>query len=142
MGKSETAMKWFTLRELVKSATAEQLGLANTPAVCEVAALERLVLYVLDPLREWFGAPITVTSGYRSVAVNKAVGGAKTSQHLRGEAADITGGSRSANKRLFEHVRDALPFDQLIWEKGGDEGPDWVHVSYRAGRLRGEVLRM
>lgn len=133
-------MKYFTIKELSHSATADQLGVKNVPAVCEVAKLETLVQEVLDPLREWWGAPITVTSGYRSVAVNKAVGGASTSQHLRGEAADITAGSRAANKQLFEHIREALPFDQLIWEKGGEDGPDWVHVSYKEGRLRGQVI--
>ena len=86
-------MKHFTLKELTRSSTAERLGIRNKPAVCEVAALERLVRYVLDPLRERYGRPVVVTSGYRSPALNRAVGGAATSQHLRGEAADITAGS-------------------------------------------------
>ncbi len=135
-------MKHFTLKELTRSSTAERLGIRNKPAVCEVAALERLVRYVLDPLRERYGRPVVVTSGYRSPALNRAVGGAATSQHLRGEAADITAGSRTENRRLYEIIRDHLPFDQLIWEQGDDTGPQWVHVSYREGRLRGEELRI
>ena len=126
---------------MTRSATAEARKIPNTPAVCEVARLEALVDNVLDPLREWYGAPIYVNSGYRSVRLNRAVGGVSTSQHLRGEAADITAGTRAENKKLFERIRDHLPFDQLIWEKGGAEGPDWVHVSYKAERLRRQVIK-
>lgn len=135
-------MKWFKLLEFTRSDTAERLGVKNTPKVCEVAKIEALVGAVLDPLREWYGRPITVTSGFRCRAVNKAVGGSETSQHMKGEAADITAGSRAENRKLFEHIREALPFDQLIFEKGGDDGPDWVHVSYREGRNRGQVLKL
>lgn len=135
-------MKHFSLKEFTRSSTAEARGISNTPAVCEVARIEELVAGVLDPLRDWYGRPIYVTSGYRSPALNRAVGGSASSQHLRGEAADITAKSRSENKRLFEFIRHHLTFDQLIWEHGGNDGPDWVHVSYKRERQRGQVLRI
>ena len=94
---------------------------------------------VLDPLREWYGKPIVVNSGYRCLALNKAVGGATTSQHMSGQAADIDTGDRQRNKLLFEHIRKNLPFDQLIDESNFA----WVHVSYRAdGRNRNQVLKL
>lgn len=94
---------------------------------------------VLDPLREWYGKPIVVNSGYRCPALNKAVGGATTSQHMSGQAADIDTGDRQQNKLLFEYIRKNLPFDQLIDESNFA----WVHVSYRAdGRNRNQVLKL
>lgn len=133
-------MKHFSLQEFTRSSTAEADGIQNTPAVCEVARIEDLVKEVLDPLREWYGRPIYVTSGYRSPKLNRAVGGAATSQHLRGEAADITTHSRRENKKLYEYIRRHLPFDQLIWEHGDRTGPDWVHVSYKRERLRKQAF--
>lgn len=135
-------MKWFNLHELTRSSTAEARGISNTPSAGEVARLEDLVGEVLDPLREWYGKPIYVTSGYRSPAVNRDVGGATSSQHVKGEAADITTHSRAENKKLYEYIRKHLPFDQLIWEHGDSTGPDWVHVSYRRERLRKQTLRI
>jgi hypothetical protein len=100
------------------------------------AHLTLLTERVLDPLREAFGKPIKVNSGYRCPKLNKAVGGSATSQHMTGQAADITGGSKAENKKLFDLVRSLkLPFDQLIWENGGT----WVHVSY-SPRNRRQVL--
>ena len=94
---------------------------------------------VLDPLREWYGKPIVVNSGYRCPALNKAVGGATPSQHMSGQAADIDAGDRQQNKLLFEHIRKNLPFDQLIDESNFA----WVRVSYRAdGRNRNQVLKL
>lgn len=130
-------MKYFTIDELCKSSTAAQRGIDNTPGAAERRNLTALVEHVLDPLRERWGAPITVTSGYRSPKLNAAVGGAKTSQHLLGQAADLSAGSKAKNKDLFNLLRaSGLPFDQLIDEKGYQ----WVHVSY-GPRNRREVLR-
>jgi hypothetical protein len=89
-------------------------------------------------LREWYGKPITVNSGYRCEALNKAIGGAKSSQHMLGEAADITVGSKEENEKLFDYIKDNLEFDQLINESDFS----WVHVSYREGRLRKQVLEL
>lgn len=136
-------MKHFTIQELTRSDTAIRKGIDNTAPKEAQENLTRLVDNVLDPLREAWGGPITVTSGYRSAALNKAVGGSATSDHLKGCAADITVGSRGQNKKLFTLIQKlGLPFDQLIHEKGSvKDGPDWVHVSYReVGQNRKQIL--
>ena len=137
-------MKYFTYKELTKSATAQRRGIDNTPNGIVKANLTALVANVLDPLREAWGEPIIVTSGYRSVRLNRAVGGASKSQHTEGKAADIrTVSDRpSDNLRLLKLIVSLhLPFDQVIFEYGGDSGPDWIHVSYDQGRNRRQVLR-
>ncbi len=130
-------MKYFSVKELCCSVKAKKLGIDNTPTDKAVENMTRLIKVVLDPLREAYGQPITVNSGYRSPALNKAVGGAKNSQHMTGEAADITVGSKEGNKWLFEYIRDNLPYDQLIDEYDYS----WVHVSLDADMCnRGEII--
>lgn len=132
-------MKYFTMKELTKSSTSDKLGIDNTPTPEASVALSNLVTHVLDPLREMYGKPITVNSGYRCPKLNAAVGGAKTSQHMRGEAADITAGSKTENKKLFELIRDNLPFDQLIDESNYS----WMHVSYvSTSKNREQILSL
>ena len=132
-------MKYFTIEEMIKSSTATAKRIDNTPNQTVIDSLTKLIEAVLDPLREWYGKPIRVNSGYRCEALNKAVGSkAKKSQHLYGEAADITVGTKKGNKKLFEYIKDNLPFDQLINESNFS----WVHVSYREGRLRKQVLAL
>lgn len=121
-------MRYFKLIEFTASATARELDIDNTPSKEAIENIEALVSKVLDPLREAFGKPVYVRSGYRSVDLNMAVGGVKNSQHLKGEAADITANSREDNQWLFEYIRDNLPFDQLIDEYNYS----WVHVSVKA----------
>lgn len=136
-------MKYFTLHELTKSATADRKGIDNTPTSVVKANLTALVANILDPLREAFGAPVIVSSGYRSARLNRAVGGSKRSQHLKGQAADIRTVSDTLkdNRQLFDLIRALhLPFDQLIWEFGDDRGPNWIHVSFAPGGRR-QVLR-
>lgn len=135
-------MKYFTIKELTKSSTAEAKGIDNTPTPEIKTNLERLVEKVLDPLREKYGKPITVNSGYRCPELNKAVGGSKTSDHMNGFSVDITASSKKENAILFQIIKDNFDFDQLIWEKGNSEYPDWVHVSYNPNRLRKQVLKM
>ena len=119
-------MKYFTIKELCKSSTATYRGIDNTPNSEIVSNLEQLVDIILDPLREKYGSPIKVNSGYRCEKLNKAVGGSNTSQHRYGLAADITAGSRLENKKLFVLIQQLnLPFDQLIDEKNYS----WIHVS-------------
>ena len=126
-------MKYFTIAELCRSATARRSGIDNRPPASAVKALTVLVDEVLDPLREAWGGPIRVNSGYRCPELNEAVGGTPTSQHQRGEAADITVGSRSANRRLLALLKRLdLPVDQCIDEKGCR----WIHVSHRTGSNR------
>ena len=120
-------MKYFTIKELVNSATAKQKGIDNTPNSEIKKNLEQLVDNILDPLREKYGKPIIVTGGYRCPALNALVGGSKTSQHMLGLAADITVGTPAKNKELFELIQKLnLPFDQLIDEKSFT----WIHISF------------
>lgn len=131
-------MKYFTMRELTRSVTAEKRGIDNEPHTEAKAALVALTEKVLDPLREAWGRPIIVNSGYRSAALNKAVGGVHTSQHLKGMAADITTGNATDNRRLYQlAVNMGLPFDQLIGRKY-DFG--WLHISYDPSRTRRQLL--
>jgi uncharacterized protein YcbK (DUF882 family) len=120
-------MKYFTIKELTRSTTAQLRGLDNTPSQQVIDNLRALVENVLDPLREAWGAPIHVNSGYRCAALNKAVGGVPTSQHILGEAADITVGTRAQNQRLYALLRQLdLPVDQAI----NEHDFRWIHVSY------------
>lgn len=131
-------MKYFTIKELTKSATATAKKLDNTPDEQAIKNLTTLVDKVLDPLREKYGKPIIVTSGYRSPEVNRSVNGATSSQHALGEAADLSVGSKEENKKLFNLIKDEFPFDQLI----NEYDYSWVHVSYREGRLRKQILKI
>ena len=117
------------------------MGIDNTPTPEATANLTALVDAVLDPLRDRYGYPIMVSSGYRCPRLNKAVGGSETSQHPEGEAADIYAGNPRDNAMLFSMIYYLLPYDQLIWERGDDESPSWIHVSYREGKNRRECLR-
>lgn len=134
-------MKYFTMGEMMRSDTADRRGIDNRCSKEDAERLKKLIENVLDPLREAYGKPIKVNSGYRCPELNKAVGGSKTSDHMKGCAADIVGtpNTKSENKRLFELVKSLdLSFDQLIDEKGFS----WVHVSYREGNNRKQVLAM
>ena len=131
-------MKYFTIKELCKSSTATYKGINNTPNSEIVNNLEQLVDNILDPLRENYGKPIIVNSGYRCDTLNKAVGGSSTSQHKYGLAADITAGSRLENRRLFALIQKMnLPFDQLIDEKNYS----WIHVSF-SKKPRKQILHL
>lgn len=127
--------------EMMRSDTADRRGIDNRCSKEDAERLKKLIENVLDPLREAYGKPIKVNSGYRCPELNKAVGGSKTSDHMKGCAADIVGtpNTKSENKRLFELVKSLdLPFDQLIDEKN----LSWVHVSHREGNNRKQVLAM
>lgn len=127
--------------EMMRSDTADRRGIDNRCSKEDAERLKKLIENVLDPLREAYGKPIKVNSGYRCPELNKAVGGSKTSDHMIGCAADIHGtpNTKAENKRLFELVKSLdLPFDQLIDEKN----LSWVHVSHREGNNRKQVLAM
>jgi hypothetical protein len=133
--------KNFTLDELTASATAKQMHIINAPGVDEVCALCALVHNVLQPLRDAMGESIKIGSGYRCPQLNKAVGGVQTSQHVKGEAADLCiDGDMKKGKRWFEWIKSHCDFDQLIMEHNS-KGTYWVHVSYRAdGKNRRQVI--
>jgi len=115
----------------MRSQTADAMGISNKCNIEQAGNIQRLIAEVLDPLREAYGKPIRVTSGFRSPELNKAVGGSRTSDHMTGCAADIVGtpNNKKENKKLFELVQElGLSYDQLIDEKGFR----WVHVSFRS----------
>jgi len=128
-------MKYFSLSELTRT----NKNLPNVPDKVAEANLIQLIDNVLEPLRELYGKPINVNSGYRSKLVNAAVGGAKNSQHTTGQAADI---DSADNAKLFSMIRMNFDYDQLIWEAGNDKQPDWLHVSYAGKKNRFECLKM
>ena len=138
-------MNYFTIDELTASATARKKGIKNVPNEEERLNLIALVAAVLDPLREKYGKPIYVTSGYRCAALNKCVGGVTGSQHRKGEAADIvTKEGAVGNFELGRLIVESGQFDQVIFEDCGknDLLPQWIHVSWkRTGALRGNVLK-
>lgn len=129
--------KYFTLGELCKSEVAVANRIENTPDNETIARINALMDECLDKVRELWGKPIGVNSGYRCYELNKAVDGAKNSQHMRGEAADITTGSKEWNKQLFDMiVASDIVFDQLIDEKDYR----WLHISYCTDYNRHQVL--
>lgn len=133
-------MKFFTLDELIKSDTAKRNNIDNTPNEQERNNLIALIENVLDPLREAYGKPIIITSGFRSEKLNKLVKGSATSQHRFGQAADIRSkqDTKEENKKLFDLIKKLdLPFDQLI----NEYDYDWVHVSY-SPRNRKQILKI
>ena len=123
--------KYFSLEEMIKSQTAIRRGIDNIPSDDELESLFELVKNVLDPIREHFGLPVTVNSGYRGKKLNKAIKGSKNSQHCKGQAADIEIIGIS-NYDLACWIRDNMEFDQLILEFHNRKVPDsgWVHVSW------------
>lgn len=132
-------MKHFSFQEFERSETAYRHGIDNTAPEGARRNIAVLVDRVLDPLREAWGKPLTVTSGYRCQELNRIVGGARASHHLRGMAADISTGNRVENRRLFQLVLDLkLPFTQLIDEKNFA----WVHVSLDPSDVKRQVLRL
>lgn len=123
----------FTLEELISSTTAKAKGIDNTPGAIEKQNLKLLAQTVLQPIRDKYGKPITITSGYRCPKLNAAVGGSKTSQHMKGQAADIkcTATSKAELFNLIKGMinKGELTVGQLIWEYGTKKEPNWIHVS-------------
>ncbi len=123
-------MKHFTIAEFVRSDTADRLGIDNRLPRKYLANVRRLVSQVLDPLRDHYGRPIRINSGYRCPELNEAVKGAPKSYHLTGCAADIDTGSLEGNLAIFQHIRSHLPFTELGFEGNGR----WIHVALVPGR--------
>lgn len=132
-------MKYFSFPEMEHSNTATRLKIDNSMPPAARENMQRLIEKVLDPLREAWGCPITVSSGYRCPVLNKAVGGSPSSHHMKGMAADITTGNRANNRRLFQKILDLdLPFTQLIDESNFS----WVHISYDPLNIKRQVLKL
>ena len=132
--------KNLTLDEAIKSATALRKGIDNTPTPAIIETMKLTAEKVFQPLRDKVG-PINVSSFYRCPALNKAIGGSTSSQHMKGEAIDMSAVNVS-NAELFEEALKLEQFDQLIWEFGTDNNPDWVHVSYEStGKQRKQILK-
>lgn len=139
----EKISKYVTYAEVTKSNQAAALKLANIPNATQLNNLRLVCTNVFDKVREHFGKPIGISSGFRSVELNAKIGGSKTSQHCEGKALDIDGDIFGGinNKLLFFYIKENCIFDQLIWEFGSENAPDWVHVSFNEGKNRGQVLR-
>lgn len=144
--------KNLALAEVTRSETAKRKGISNMPTPEHIENFKKLAENVFQPIREHFAVPIHISSGYRSAALNKAIGGAgktvngvyvPSSQHCTGEAIDIDmDGTSVTNAAIFNYIKDNLEFDQLIWEFGTETNPDWVHVSYEStGKQRKQILK-
>jgi len=133
----------LSLAEVIRSETAKRKGVSNMPTPEHIENFKKLAENVFQPIRKHFGKPIHISSGYRSAALNKAIGGAASSQHCKGEAIDIDmDGTDITNAKIFNYIKDNLSFDQMIWEFGTDKNPDWVHVSYSSsGKQRKQILK-
>ena len=121
----------ISYREGVYSITATRLGINNTPGDDQLHFMELIAEKVFEPLREWVGGPIKINSFYRCPDLNKAIGGSATSQHCKGQAMDIDDTlGKATNAEMYHWIKDNLNFDQMIWEFGDDDNPNWVHISY------------
>ena len=123
--------KHISYREGVYSITATRLGIDNTPDDDQLSNMEKIADEVFEPLREWVGGPIKINSFFRGLKLNTAIGGARKSQHMKGQAMDIDDNYGNAtNAEMYHWIKENLDFDQLIWEFGDDDNPNWLHVSY------------
>ena len=135
--------KHVSYKEGVYSITATRLGIDNTPTDDQLHFMELIAEEIFEPLRKWVGGPIKINSFYRSPDLNKAIGGSATSQHCKGQAMDIDDSfGKATNAEMFHWIKENLDFDQMIWEFGDEDNPDWVHVSYvSADKNRNRCLR-
>ena len=121
----------ISYKEGVYSITATRRGIDNTPNDEQLNNMELIAEKIFEPLREWVGGPIKINSFFRCPDLNKAIGGSRKSQHCHGQAIDIDDTYKVvANSDMYNYIKNNLDFDQLIWEFGDDDNPNWVHVSY------------
>jgi len=130
-------------KEAVKSITALRLGIDNTPDADSLNNMKIIAEKIFEPLRKWVGGPIKINSFFRSSALNQAIGGSSRSQHCQGRALDVDDVyGHKTNKEVFDWIKENLDFDQLIYEFGSSDNPDWVHVSYVSeDKNRNRVLK-
>jgi hypothetical protein len=136
--------KHVSYSEIVNSATAKRLGIENIPSPEQYANIKLLCKNIFEPTREELKVAIYISSCFRSTKLNKALKGAKGSQHMadNGAAMDLDADryGKTTNAKIFHYIKDNLDFDQLIWEFGDGTNPAWVHVSYKNKNNRKQVL--
>ena len=121
----------ISYKEGVYSTTATRRGINNVPNDEQLSNMELIAEKVFEPLRKYVGGPIKINSFFRSEKLNKRIGGSSKSQHCKGQAMDIDDTLKVvANSDMYNYIKNNLDFDQLIWEFGDDENPNWIHVSY------------
>lgn len=121
----------ISYKEAVRSDTADRLNIINIPGETELDNMSTISEKIFEPLRSHVGGPIRINSFFRSVELNKAIGGSSTSQHCKGQAFDLDDSyGCMSNAEMYKFVKDNLDFDQMIWEFGDDENPNWIHISY------------
>jgi len=135
---SNQISKHISFDEATLSPTALRAKIDNKPSQEVLAAMQHVANNLFEPLREWYGKPIKINSFYRCPALNKLVKGSPTSQHVKGEAIDISAGSKEENAKLFEYVKNNLEFDQVINEYDFT----WVHISLKKSGNRNQVLKI
>ena len=134
----------LSLSEVTRSETAKRKGISNNPTAEHLENFKLLAENVFEKIRNHFGVPIHISSGYRSKELNSAIGGSQTSQHSKGQAIDVDmdgSGDGVTNADVYNFIKDNLEYDQLIWEFGNDKNPDWVHVSYSKDKNRKQRLK-
>ena len=139
----ERISEHVSYKEGTRSVTALRLGIDNTPDQYQLTNMQVIAENIFEPLRKWVRGPIKINSFLRVPDLNKAIGGSESSQHCQGRAIDIDDSyGHKTNAEMFEYIKKHLDFDQMIWEFGDDNNPDWVHVSYVSpDRNRGRCLR-
>ena len=127
--------KHVSYHEGTYSRTGERRDLDNTPNENQLKCMKEVAENLFEPLREWVGGPIKINSFFRGEPVNTAIGGSRKSQHMKGQAIDIddTFGHKK-NAEMYHYIKDNLDFDQMIWEFGDDENPNWLHISWVSHR--------
>ena len=127
----EKISKHISYYEATRSTTAKRLGIENKPNEYQLTNMNVVAENIFEPLRKWVGGPIRINSFLRVPELNTAVGGSRLSQHCEGRAIDLDDAyGHATNKEMYHLIKENLDFDQLIWEFGDDNNPDWVHVSY------------
>ena len=139
----ERISEHISYKEGTRSVTALRLGIDNTPDQYQFTNMQVIAENIFEPLRKWVRGPIKINSFLRVPDLNKAIGGSESSQHCQGRAIDIDDSyGHKTNAEMFQYIKKHLDFDQMIWEFGDDDNPDWVHVSYVSpDRNRGRCLR-
>ena len=130
----------ISYEEAIRSQYATRHKIDNTPGAIELANMKIVADTCFEPMRKFWGKPLTISSFFRCVLLNTGIGGSKTSDHPKGKSIDVDTGSNADNKKLFDWAKANLKFDQLIWEYGDEHGPSWVHISFDKGSNRNQVI--